>query len=1450
MLRYKDEKHRRETLTTSNILRLSQIHVRKIPNKQRLMNIPEKELSEVPWLFALKTSENTLSYEPVEEIQPNQAKVIDRISENQLTEKQEDSVEKYTPDTFLAELEKKTFEAKYKSIPFVDKKYWEIVEKNQYSFTKDIPTLAFIHVNSFKIDGKSGVGNSSAVQIYSYFGDSPTSEPIRIDFSSQPPSCTTFGNNNTGKDFYIPYVRSKKSTLVAILFTLEEIEGEIIEKPIALGHQQIACIENGSNITFNWVIFSSTVPVKDHFKSEKKFPMFNLVLEGEKEVEIIDDSVISKLNVKTTAFHPLYPSPMLTLYDTKLKIKFDSNIKGGQVYCVFSLKTIEENPTTPCVAAKPSDTKLRETFKTSTLTQNAQTCIPETINFKLNTRCDMPLCVNIEVYSVEGKKTKILFDAQVPLEEAQGEVKEKLKGHGIFGSGTGSISFSYIFPCVVAPPNSLMLSLISPPKAPDYSKPQEATPAPQTTQQQQQATQQSIKIPDFQHPMFQDVAPYILQYCLDKDIIRSVDFRGFTEIIQKCKSDWLYRWIEHQFTCAPSFAKIYIECLTKHISDIEQKPLPHFLILIKSLIAANDACAEEIRGLLIKAADQSIPMKIKKACGHFLKIYRMYFPADITQKHANVFIKILKPSERAEVFDILFSDPAFIQSTIPQFRPSTKNTYSPYCPLFSLFFSTVQESFLANNMTAIAPIITTIGVFGATLESYIEESGARELAFYLFPLLALIFTFLDSLTPHIGGDPSLVPFLLFIFQNCDNQQFISYYNLLSDYSQLRFLDFLSSLSDTTTINQLKGRILGIEDNELSIAHEVTWRLLLFLQFIEKIPTLQEKPLTSVINILIHMTSPQQDSDAFPMVFAQFAFIVKKFTKNIFIDETPHILAIISAVVDVTQRKLAAARITAKGFLRWIVALELSVHTFSKTPQRCNNSLYMALVKSLFENEDFNFSAAEINRHFASIDKQISKLKDAWLNGKVYLQRTSEMINILEKIPIYGCKYFIYKKVVQINEDNDDYMAAFVTQWRICALIADVFKLKKEVVDGIPTEGAKTFLSLFDHTGEKASEEKQEKKNSATDIPDIYLNLEGEMFTEESIDNEMQRALELCQKANMHWLAGSVTSFLLKYLEAHRKFDDLQNIFHKISESYTELAQNDVPKIDFYLAMYRGEIAKDFKQKNYIHVMPQAKEGKNYLSEYKEILAKAYPGLVDVPIEDGFLLSGSKFEAKSFIQMVKVNYDQDQLASLKARTFSYDIVQEEKDWTDEYVIRYTIEAETPLPGLLSCSGIKTPKFVRLTRFKYYEEAIKKTSAQIEARVNEFRAVMPPEKLKQLWTKWSLGLNTNFLIQILNDTIGENPKNAALAFVKKCKAYEANDEELGIKDLKDTLKTLLIKDADDIWKQLIAAVEVIDDIYLLNNRDRVKDLKQKIHGDPAVDQFRQILCPKPIIISENV
>lgn len=1437
MLEIKEERFHRQTLDVKNLLTSSHIKTTSISNKHRFMFLAKNELDDLSWLKPI-ANDTTYSYIPPVELAANQAEPGNRISENLLTEKQPDSAADVTIDNFGRDLDMGSYQGKYVSIPIIDSKYANHIKNNLYQITQPYDEIELLHITSYKIVGKSGVGISSTVEVFTYY-NLPTCEPVKIDFTKGTPECTTFGYNH--QDFYIPYAKVPEARIVAILSVCDLVDKEPLDKPIAVGHKLISEIIDAKEISLDWVVFNPAQTLVEHFTSEKKFPMFNLVFEQEKVTGLPSLDIPP---ARITNFQPMYPSPLLTVHSIKVNIPSENLQKGSQCFLNITLRTSEENPTVLKFAAKPNQTVECESYRTSTVNANDIINFPGQVNFKLNTRKDypVPLELFIELCQFEGTKCKVLCEAAIPLTESCFSVQQKLKGHSIFGSVQGTISLAYNFPAIVAPPSKLVLSLIAPPKKRPVIT-NTSIPGSRSSGQLNAGVSGDFDI-DYKHPMFQDIAPYILQYLFDPVTITQVDFSQLAERIQNCRSEWLYKWIEHSFSCPDTFPTVYIKLLAENIMDISLVPLPFFLVLHKAMVASHSIFFDEVSELLAATSKPQVPLSVKKAAGEFIRQLRMSFAPDFVMKLARRFIFNLSTAERLEIFQLFFCDAAFIHSIFVPVKPIKDETFimSPYIPLLSLFYSTVRDTFLANSKIAIDPAMKAIGLLGVSIESYTDKESMKQIAMYFFPLVTLIFTFYDSLLPHLNDDPVFVPLVLSVCKSMDSTQFLQYFNILSDDNKLRFFDFLASLSDESTINALSERIVVINSSrlekrldsiKLTVSLEITCRLLIFLHFIDKVENISNnRHVQSIFKILIHMLSPSQDSEAFPMVFKSFAFIVTKFAQVIFVEQTNHIYSIMTSVVALTQRKVALARICSTAFLIWLTKKELCTgkkgsKEKAKGPIRCFIGLNFACVKSLFENPNFDFVATSISPEFSVINDMIPSIKKAWTESKIYFKCVEDLkTNFSYVASVQGAGFLVVKQMEKINEENGDYIAAFFCQWKLCAMIANVFKLRGQTVDGIPTGGAEDFPFLDSY---------DEFNLNADAKTDAYLLLEGPMFTEQSICEEMQKAMTLCQKANLHWCIGQITEYLLNYLENHRMFEDLRDIYMKIATSYgsiySDLEKGEATKHVFYLVCFRGVIRQEIKHKNTIMILPSGGE-----ASFKAMIEKAYPNVeFSAPSPLYYELEKKNkvnFDKnKSYVQMVRVNCNKADLEALKCYRFSLDVISEEKDWDDVYVIKHEFitsrtrkvngneeQVITYLPSLISSQEIGQHMTEEITRKEYYKRYLTEYYKEIMNQVTEFRCVLPPKKLEQQWTKWSLWLNTKLLLRLIGRTLDEYNETAPLAFVYKVKT-QLDKRIPEIENMKQEDADALLKLVNDVWDALSAAASVLDDLMRLNNRDRI-------------------------------
>ena len=113
--------------------------------------------------------------------------------------------------------------------------------------------------------------------------------------------------------------------------------------------------------------------------------------------------------------------------------------------------------------------------------------------------------------------------------------------------------------------------------------------------------------------------------------------------------------------------------------------------------------------------------------------------------------------------------------------------------------------------------------------------------------MSIIFTFYDSFSAQIDNYYLITPLLLYILRGYDKSQFIAYYNILSNDTQLKFLDILGTLSSPKMISLVSKYFFQDIDEEkenifnIGCTKEITLRILIFIRFYEQEPIIDWDP---------------------------------------------------------------------------------------------------------------------------------------------------------------------------------------------------------------------------------------------------------------------------------------------------------------------------------------------------------------------------------------------------------------------------------------------------------------------------------------------------------------------------------------------------------------------------------------------------------------------------------
>jgi len=1380
MIKVENKSRKRSTLDVQSVLNLSQIKLSRISALERYQALSFDEIESISWINPISDLPTHIIMGP-KSIEPQIASPQGRKCEVDI--KDFENKGELTPEKYVDIINDKNYIGTYSSIPIVDSRINSIIEKNSFCFSNGPPVIKYIHVtNTFFNGSASGVGNNNTIYHLLSYCKMPISETLRIDFAENPPLHTVF--NYSYSDFYIPYIYDPgHSYLIVFLLSSEECNGKYIEKPFAVGFYRIDNENPPKVIQFDWYAFNPKIPLEQHIGSSAKLSInFGLQTQFTNEIQ-------KSNTMRLLSFNSFYPSPFLAIYNLKLKLPKKLNLKGSLVGCEISIlssdgKTLE-------LGTSPYSLTFSETVSSYYLIPDDELYFPSSMCFYLNNQVDSSLSVIINVFSWNERKGKLILSQAFPITSAIQDHENKMLNKSSIFSGLnkgmgGRVCFSTMFPIIVSQPLPL----------------------------QPRITEKLYK-PDYSHSMFMDSIPNILQSIFLIDNIAKIDFATVIDIIKHCDKPKLYSWIENYFVPSKNFTSLYLDVLIQNVSNIFDSPDFFFHLALKSMITEKVFSLDQIDKLMCKLSSQSIDIRIRKAASTFLLHLRMYFDIRLVLKAAMKWLYQSTVDNRLDIYQVLLTDIGFVHGVMFFSRSIMTNfKQSPYIPFFSLLFSTIRQSFLKSIEEAVSHAVDTIAVLSVTLEKYSSEESVIDASTVLFPLLTIIFTFYDFVKNTLHEDTRMIPMVLFIIKYCSYEQFIEYFLVLAEDSQFRFFDFLGALCHPSMISLISKNSVNLSNHLLSCTMEVTWRLLKFFGFLEELPRIENQSIRSLLGVFFQIISPQQDSEAFVFILKALAFVIKKFSDIIFVQKTDHILSILDAVLPLTQRKLYEARICSIGFINWICQYEL---TFHRKAFSCFLCLNISICRVFFEVNGFIRFTQYLPEGLSPIDQVIKVLEQAKNESCFYQAKIDNLMNVHRLYKNFpSIRFYLYKEAIRINKMNNDHSAAFINQWRLCSLIADITKKRNIIIEGIPNEGSYGFKLIG-----------ADNPVDLSSFPEssAYLLLEGSHFTESSLSEELKESMKLCQTAGFHWLIGPVSEFLLGYLEKKREFEALKEIFILMNNSYNELAKLEKPLSRFYLVSMRGPAFETLKNKDTIQMFSG-----DHVDSFCIKIKEMFPDLEFIKESEPLILTSPAEFSKNLMQIFEVNYDETQLSNLSVTDFSFQKFGLEASWGDLYVQRYNIKTKGPLPNISSNIAISECVMKRISRFSYYIDVLSKYFYDLNRIVEDFGALLPPKKLSGLWGKTALNINEEYLISTIGRVLSPSHSEEKCFHFTRMLLFK----EISEKDSPEKLNALI----DNIWKCVSMGVNY----YFQLNKLKNQNTRDSVLNNAIILEYQKVLSLK--------
>jgi hypothetical protein len=669
---------------------------------------------------------------------------------------------------------------------------------------------------------------------------------------------------------------------------------------------------------------------------------------------------------------------------------------------------------------------------------------------------------------------------------------------------------------------------------------------------------------------------------------------------------------------------------------------------------------------------------------------------------------------------------------------------SPYLPLLSLFFKSINNVFMENHLDAVRTAARTLSLLASTIERYADGDASHLIAQSFFPLLPMVFTFYDSLAIVLPNELSiLTPILLTLMKSCDARQVRLYYDILSLDNQLRFFDFLVTLVDPASVAQL-AVALGLPP--VNAAYEITGRIVMFTTFFS-LP----RPDTAIISRLFRvfcylLGAKLQAADSFHIVFAALAFFVGKYIDQVFREQTSLISEVLTTVVSVTTRRFLRARSEAIGFIQWLLAREREVRPLMT---RCRLAIEFAVCNAYF-------SSGPCIPFWKHLPPELARVADVYerlvraMNVQRPETRVRELLRLYADFKDFpSIRALIYTHIVEVNKDTKDFGAAFVAQWKLCALTAEVFRLKGVNVVGVPPEGIRGFPYVVN-----------EPPIDLTAYPpdSSYLVLESDFFTETAIGTAMKSALEICRTAGMAWVIGDITKIIFEHLEQQRRFDVLKDLYQQVQMAFAELDTTESVQVGFARILATGKTAEKLGFTDAIRTFPRFRIDPSSLARPDK--ARGYTAFVSEyckPLigRDGLFRLEDDGEPivdvpkKTSLQIIAVKPVRSELTRLDARTFTKDVQGVDQGWSEPIVRRYTFTTEAPLPACASVVDVRVTdtRMTYIAKAAYYESKLRKFRDKLSKTVRDLAAVLPPKAVAKVWTRSVLGLSALPIVKFL-------------------------------------------------------------------------------------------------------
>jgi hypothetical protein len=381
------------------------------------------------------------------------------------------------------------------------------------------------------------------------------------------------------------------------------------------------------------------------------------------------------------------------------------------------------------------------------------------------------------------------------------------------------------------------------------------------------------------------------------------------------------------------------------------------------------------------------------------------------------------------------------------------------------------------------------------------------------------------------------------------------------------------------------------------------------------------------------------------------------------------------------------------------------------------------------------------------------------------------------------------------------VSAFVAQWRLTALIAEIFKLKHQVIRGIPTEGLAGFPFVGDEPGIDLSVWPKDSQ---------YLVLQSHLFTEASMKNALVKSCNLCEQAGLYWLVGDITEIVFTYLEQHRQLKDLQELYDSVKEAFVELQRTESKQIGFCRIFTCGKTVAKLKFTEAIHSYPRDKLDDSESGHSKFVAGYCKRGALLG--RDGLFRLEDDAEPltqprNNICQICPVKCVARELARLEAHTFIRDVIGTDQGWNQPMVRRYVFQTESALPSCVAVAQVASYTMTEIAKVQYFEDKLTSFRTKLQITVDNIGAVMPPKQVATLWGQSVAGLAATPIVKHMNKLLTAHLVRAPCLFMLRevFNGTVMNDSPENIAQLVIEIRDLFIRGIHHI-EQLVVFAQV--------------------------------------------